>query len=105
MKTTNAIFKLMMGTAAVVLSFAALSFASSNAKADPQPEFINGLTQTTDGSGKYRVEYFCGLDGNDKFYWHVCISNTQTGQFTVYRWSRDDQDWKDNFGKQVPSLP
>lgn len=105
MKTTNAIFKIMMGTAAIILSFAALSFASSNANADPQPTFNKMLPQPNAANGKYNIQYFSGLDGNNKFYWHVCVSNTETGQFYVYRWSRDDQDWQDNFGKQVPQLP
>lgn len=106
MKTTNAIFKLMMGTAAIVFSFAALAYASNVAKAEPQPEMpTKTLMQPAEGGGKYRVEYFSGLDGNDKFYWHVCLSNTETGKFYVYRWSRSDQKWVDNFGQQVPDLP
>lgn len=104
MKLTNAIFKLMLGTAAIVISFAALSYASKTAHAEP--EYVSKpLMQPNMSSGKYNVQYFSGLDGTDKFYWHLCISNTETGKFIAYRWSKDDQDWIDNFGKQVPVLP
>ena len=106
MKTINGIFKLMMGTSAIILSIAVLAYSTKSVMAEPNnnnESFM--LPQSSDGSGKYTVAYNTGMDGNDKFYWHLTIANTATGKFKIFRWDRDSQTWKDNFGKQAPELP
>ena len=106
MKTINGIFKLMLGTAAIILSIAALAYSSKSAHAEPAENNKSlMLPQPTQTVGKYQIQYVCGLDGNDKFYWHMCIGNTETGKFDVYRWSKDEQGWKNQFKTQFPSLP
>lgn len=106
MKTINGIFKLMLGTSAIILAVAALSYTSTPAHAENNSTNENMmLPQPGQSYGKYRVQYVCGLDGNSKFFWHICATNTETGKFKVFRWSKDSQDWVEQFGKDIPSLP
>ncbi len=105
MKTVNGIFKLMMGTSAIILSIAVLAYSTKSVMAEPANNSESYMLPQTNNSGKYTVAYNTGMDGNDKFYWHLTIANTETGKFKIFRWDRDDQGWKDNFGKQAPELP
>lgn len=106
MITSNGIFKVMAGTALLVLSIAALIFVSRPANAGNSVS--NPFLPAEEGmGGKYTLQYVAGTEADGDFYWQMCVFNRTTGAFKVYFWDRTNQKLESLFpdGTAFPVLP
>ena len=109
MKNLNAtsFLRICSGIALVVFSLAALMYTVKPSFAAPVDKVNFGKYVPAGENGKYALQYEIGQDASGSYFWHVFITNTETGNYKAYRWDKDDQVWKPLFANSVkfPGLP
>ena len=109
MKNLNAtsFVKVCSGIALVVFSVAVLMYTVKPSFAAPVDKADFGKSILAAGNGKYALQYHVGQETSGSFFWHVFITNTETGNYKAYQWNRKDQVWEPLFANSIkfPELP
>lgn len=109
MKNLNVTYfvKVCSSIALVVFSVAALMYTVKPSFAAPVEKANPGKYISTGENRKYAFQYQIGQASSGVFFWHVFITNTETGNYKAYQWDKDDQVWKPLFANSLkfPELP
>ena len=99
--------KVCSGIALVVFSLAALMYTVKPSFAAPDDKANFDKYISAGENGKYALQYEIGQEASGSFFWHVFITNTETGNYKAYQWNRKDQVWEPLFANSVkfPGLP